>query len=158
MEPAQANRMPTLIGASKLDRLFHEVAGLDLDKEDVRRLNEFLKQKVHDLLLAGQATASTNGRDIIQPRDLPITKGLQETLQEFKGLEMEPELEPILKQLAPVPRLDLDLSLETEGKLPEIVGALTLALARTLKILDPELKNPATLEWGKAFAIFNQLL
>ena len=32
------------------------------------------------------------------------------------------------------------------------------ALARVLKVIDPELKNPATAEWEYAFRIFHLLL
>jgi hypothetical protein len=150
--------MPNLIGATKLEDLFHQAARLDVDKNDLRRLNEFLNQKLHDLLLIGQVAAKANGRDIIRPSDLPITKGLQQTLREFKDLDTELELRPILEQLATLPGLDLDYDNETREKLPEITGALTVSLARTFKILDPDLKNPQTRHWDKAFGIFNLLL
>jgi hypothetical protein len=54
--------------------------GVDIDKEDLRRYNDFVKHKPCDLLLRGQANAKANGRDVIQPWDLPITKGLQESI------------------------------------------------------------------------------
>jgi hypothetical protein len=34
----------------------------------------------------------------------------------------------------------------------------SLALARTFKIIDPEVKHPATLMWERAFEVFNLLL
>jgi hypothetical protein len=150
--------MPNLVGAAKLEDLFREAARLNVDKSDLRRLNEFLNQKLYDLLLMGQAAATANGRDIIQPWDLPITKGLQQGLREFKKLDVELGLEPVLEQLATLPRLDLDYSNETREKFTEIMGALAIALARTFKILDPELKNPQTMHWNKAFELFNLLL
>jgi hypothetical protein len=54
--------------------------------------------------------------------------------------------------------MDLPYSEETEARLPAIAGGLTLAIARTFKIIDPDLKHPATREWEKAFRMFNQLL
>ncbi|MDB6111814.1 MAG: hypothetical protein JWR69_3564 [Pedosphaera sp.] len=150
--------MPTLIGATKLEDLFDHAARLHIDKSDLRRLDEFLNQKLYDLLLMAQATASANGRDIIQPADLPLTKGLQQTLREFKQLDVELELKPILEQLETLPRLDLDYSNKVRDKLPELAGALAVALARTFKILDPDLKNPQTRHWDQAFGIFNLLL
>jgi hypothetical protein len=150
--------MPNVIGAARLEDLFHRTSGLDLDKQDLRRLKDFLNQKLYDLLLMGQATASANGRDIIQPWDLPITKGLQQSLRKFKELDMELDLREVLEQLATMPRLDLDYGHETEERLLEIVGALTINLAKTFKILDPEMKHPQTLDWDKAFGIFNLLL
>jgi hypothetical protein len=41
--------------------------------------------------------------------------------------------------------------------LPEIVGGMSVALGRTFKIIDPELKNPQTSHWDAAFRIFDQL-
>jgi hypothetical protein len=57
-----------------------------------------------------------------------------------------------------VPPLDRALSVETEQRLPSIVGGLSVALARTFKIIDPKLKNPETEHWERAFKIFDQLL
>ncbi|MDB6124043.1 MAG: hypothetical protein JWQ71_3036 [Pedosphaera sp.] len=150
--------MPTLTGASKLELLFRRSAGLDVDKSDLRRFDEFLNQKLYDLLLMGQVTASSHGRDLIEPYDLPITKGLQNSLREFKQLDVELELEPILEQLETLPRLDLDYTNDTRDKLPEIAGALAVCLARTFKILDPDVKNPQTRHWDQAIRIFNLLL
>ena len=49
-----------------------------------------------DLLIRGKAVAKANRRDIIEPFDLPITKGLQERIHEFKDIDEEIELKPIL--------------------------------------------------------------
>jgi hypothetical protein len=67
-------------------------------------------------------------------------------------------LERILDETAPRPPLDRPLSEETEARLPSIVGGISVALARTFRIIDPELKNPATEHWERAFEIFDQLL
>ena len=50
------------------------------------------------------------------------------------------------------------LSDETEARLPEIVGGITVALARTFKVIEPDLKNPETQHWERAVEIFNLLL
>ncbi|GIX48405.1 MAG: hypothetical protein KatS3mg131_2616 [Candidatus Tectimicrobiota bacterium] len=67
-------------------------------------------------------------------------------------------LSPILEKLAELPALDLAYSDEVEQQLPDLVGALTISLARTFKVLDPELKNPQTSHWERATAIFDMLL
>jgi hypothetical protein len=113
---------------------------------------------VEDLLLLSQATASANGRDIVQPWDLPITKGLQESIHAFEELDVDIGLERILDETAPQPPLDRPLSVETEARLPSIVGGISVALTHTFKIIDPELKHPATEHWERAFEIFDQLL
>ena len=56
--------------------------------------------KIYDLLFQTEAAARTNGRVIIEPFDLPITKGLQESICEFKNIDEQVELRPILDQLA----------------------------------------------------------
>jgi hypothetical protein len=49
-------------------------------------------------------------------------------------------------------------SSETEERLPEIAGGISLALARAFEIIDPELKNPHTEHWERSQKIFDLLL
>ena len=149
--------MPVM-SVSRFERFFRLAAGLNVDKADLKRHNEFVNHKIHDLLLRAEAAAKANGRDIVQPFDLPITKGLQESVHAFRRLDQEIELEPILESLTALPPLDLACSVETEARLPEIAGALSLALARTFKIIDPALKNPQSEHWERSFRIFDLLL
>jgi hypothetical protein len=147
-----------LMGISRFERFFRAAASLDVDKDDLRRYNDFVNRKVYDLLLIGQATAKANSRDVVEPWDLPITKGLQESVHGFKRMDEEVELRPILEQLANLPPLDLAYSEETEARLPGIVGGLSLGLARTFKIIDPKVKNPQTEHWERVFQVFDLLL
>ena len=68
--------MPVM-AISKFERFFRLAASLDVDKSDIKRYADFVNQKIYDLLLMGVATAKANDRDVIQPWDLPMTKGLQ---------------------------------------------------------------------------------
>jgi hypothetical protein len=147
-----------IMSVAKFERFFRLAAGLDVDKEDLRRYDEFVNHKIYDLLLRAQATASANARDIIFPCDLPITKGLQERMHEFRRLDESIELKPILDELTKRPVLDLGYNEETEARLPEIAGGLSVALARSFRITDPELKNPMSAHWDRAFAVFDLLL
>jgi hypothetical protein len=142
----------------KFERFFRSAEGLDVDKADIKRFNEFVNHKTYDLLLRGQAGAKANGRDIIQPHDLPITKGLQESIHSFRKLDEQIELQPILDALTARPPLDFGYSAELEERLPEIVGGLSLALAHAFKIIDPNVKNPQTWQWERAFRVFDLLL
>jgi hypothetical protein len=142
----------------RFERFFRTAAQLDVDKDDIKRYSEFVEKKLYDLLLVGQATASANIRDVVEPHDLPITKGLQESMHAFRKMDEEIELAPILAQLVKYPPLDRALSEQTEQRLPLIVGGLSLALARTFAILDPEVKNPQTRHWEGVFQIFDQLI
>ncbi len=147
-----------IMGIAKFERLFRVAAQLDVDKDDLKRLSEFVNGKVHDLMRMGVVAARANERDVIRFYDLPITKGLQESIHEFKKLDVELELQPILEQLTGLPQLELDYDEEVRSRLPELVGGITVALARTFKLIDPGLKNPQTEHWERAEAIFNQLL
>jgi hypothetical protein len=147
-----------LMAVNKFERFFRETASLNVDKDDLRRYTDFVNRKVHDLLVIGQATAKANARDIIEPWDLPVTKGLQENVHDFERMDEEVELRSILDQLAALPPLDLAYSEETEARLPGLVGGLSLGLAQTFTVLDSKLKNPQTEHWERAFRVFDLLL
>lgn len=143
---------------SKFERLFRVAGSLDVDKADLKRYNDFVNHEVYDLLLRAQAAAKANGRDIIEPFDLPITKGLQECMHDFRAIDTELELTPVLDDLTHRPPLDLDYNEATEAQLARIAGGLSVALARSFKIIDPEMKNPQTQHWERAFRLFDLLL
>jgi hypothetical protein len=48
-----------LMGIAKFERFFRLAAGLDVDKSDLRRYNDFVNGKIYDLLLRGQAAAKS---------------------------------------------------------------------------------------------------
>jgi hypothetical protein len=146
------------IGVSTFERFFRAAASLDVDKNDLRRYEDFVNRKVRDLLLIGRAAARANGRDVIEPWDLHITKGLQETIHDFRGMDEAAEVRPMLEEIVAIPPQELAYSEETEGGLPEIAGGLSLALARAFKIIEPRLKNPQTEHWERAFRVFDLLL
>ncbi|MDT3439978.1 MULTISPECIES: DUF1931 family protein [unclassified Pseudofrankia] len=147
-----------VIGVTRFVRFFRIAAGLDIDKNDLKRYSDFVNDKIYDLLLMAQATAKANSRDVIQPWDLPITKGLQESTHRFRDLDEEIELRPILEMIAARPPLDAALSDETTDRLPLIVGGLSLALAKAFTIIEPGVKQPATEEWERARRTFDLLL
>lgn len=147
-----------VFGVARLERFFRLAAELDVDKDDLKRFSDFVERKLYDLLVMGQATASANLRDLVEPYDLPITKGIQENIHEFRKMDEEIELKPILDRLASYPPLDRMPSEETESRLPEIVGGLGLALTKILKIVDPEVKNPQSQHWERAMRIFDELM
>ena len=149
---------PYVMGVAKFERFFRTAAGLDVDKQDLKRFSDFVNHKVYDLLVRGVAVAKANGRNIIAPFDLPITKGLQECIHAFKAIDETVELEPILDHLTARPPLDLPYGDDTEARLPDVVGGLSVALARAFKIINPDRKNPATEHWRRSFQIFDLLL
>jgi hypothetical protein len=143
---------------ARFEHFFRAAAGLDIDKADLERYTDFINQKIDDLLVRAQAAAKANLRDVIEPHDLPITQGLQRCLQIFRKLDQEIELWPILDRLTPRPSLDLGLSAETDARLPEVAGGLSVALGRVFRIIDPKIKNPQTEQWRRCIRLFNELL
>ncbi|GAA0641657.1 DUF1931 family protein [Streptomyces thermocarboxydovorans] len=148
----------TVMSIARFERFFRVAGGLDVDKNDLKRYSDFVDAKLYGLLTVAQATAKANGRDVIRLCDLPITKGLQESIHNFRKIDHEIELKPILEQLAAHPTLDRTPDEETEAAYPEIIGGLSLALAQSFKILHPDLKNPQTQHWDEARAVFDLLL
>ena len=149
--------MPVM-GFTKFERFFRAAGGVTVDRDDVKRYLDFVNQALYDLLLIGQAHAKANARDIIQPWDLPVTKGLQESMHDFERLEEEIELWPILESLAARPPLSAALSEETQAELPLVFGGISIALARTFRLIDADLKAVHTEEWERTFRLFRLLI
>jgi Domain of unknown function (DUF1931) len=66
----------------------------------LKRYSDFINRKIDDLLVRAEAVAKANGRAVIQPFELPIIKGLQQSIHEFEKIDEEIELRPILEHLA----------------------------------------------------------
>lgn len=140
---------------ARFERLFRVAAGLDVDKEDLRHYEAFLDAKVADLLQRGCEVAKENGRTVILPTDLPITKGLAACIEEFRRLDEELGLQPILERLGKKPQLELDYDEATYAQLPQIIGGMSIALARSFKILDPNVTGIVTAHWERIFRLFD---
>jgi Domain of unknown function (DUF1931) len=144
-------------GVTKFEEFFRSAASIDVDKNDLKQYQDFIDQKVYDLLIMAQATAKANGRDVIETADLPITKGLQETIHAFEHIDTEVGLRAILDSLVARPP-DVALSDDAESRLAVIAGGMSVALGRTFKIIDPDVKRPVHRDWEQAFRIFDLLL
>ncbi|SEG95722.1 protein of unknown function [Actinacidiphila yanglinensis] len=149
--------MPAM-GVPKFERFFRAAAGLDVSKNDLKRYNDFVDAKLYDLFLIGTADAKANNRDVIEPQDLPVTKGLQESVHAFQKLEEGIELRPLLDQLAARPALGMDAAEETQQRLPDLAGGLSVALARALKTIARDTRRPSTDQWDEAFELFDLLI
>jgi hypothetical protein len=145
-------------GVPVFERFFRSVASIDIDKNDVRRFRDFVDQMIDDIAITGRASAKWNGRDIIAPQDLPITKGVQERMREFDKLDEAEEIRELLRQSVRRPPADVTFSEETEQLLPELFGGLSVALARSFRVIDSKLTNPSTEHWARAFEVFRLVL
>ncbi|OAN42035.1 hypothetical protein A4X20_03190 [Mycolicibacterium iranicum] len=135
-------------------RFFRSVDGIKIDKNDVRRYREFVDEQIDDIAIAGRNSAKWNGRDVVVAQDLPITKGVQERMREFDKMEEAEEIRELLRQVVRQPPLDVTFAEETERLLPELFGGLSIALARTFRLVDPTVSSPSTEHWDRAFTIF----
>src|ERR1700735_4806698 len=115
--------MPVM-GFTRFERFFRTVGGVSVGRDDVSRYLDFVSAAIYDLLLMGQATAKANLRDIIEPWDLPVTGGLQESAHAFRRAEEEIELGPLLESLVARPPLDYALSDATPARLPEALRGI----------------------------------
>jgi hypothetical protein len=120
----EIDRSTHVMGVARFERFFRTAARLDVDKQDLKRFSEFINHRIYDLILRAEAAAKANGRDIIEPFDLPITKGLQESIHAFREIDETIELQPILDYLTARPPLDLAYSDATEERLPAIAGGI----------------------------------
>jgi hypothetical protein len=147
-----------VISVASFERFFREAVDLDVDKTDLKRFEDFVREQIADLLTIARARAKLDDRDVVESRDLPITKGLQESIHRFRRLELGAEVRPMLEQMATRPQLDLAVAVDVDEVLPDVAGGVSLALGHTFRLIDPTLRNPATAHWERAFRIFDLLL
>jgi hypothetical protein len=143
-----------MAGTPEVQRFFRAAGGIDVDKADVDRYRAFVDEEVDDLAIAGRDTARWNGRDVIAPQDLPITKGLQERMREFGKLGEADDIRQWLGGTLRRPPDDVTFGEETEDVLTEVFGGLSVALARSFRIIDAEVRNPSSQHWDRVFDLF----
>src|ERR1700691_450113 len=126
-----------VMGFVKFERFFRAAGGVGGDRDDNQRYLDFVNGAIYDLL---------------------ITKGLQESIHSFERLEEDIEIQPILEQLAARPPLDKALADDTAARLSPIFGGISVALARTFKLIDADVKAVHSEEWERAFSFFRLLI
>jgi hypothetical protein len=84
-------------GIPVFQRFFRSVASIKIDKNDVKRFRAFVDEEIDDIAISGRNSAGWNGRDVVVPQDLPITKGVQERMREFDELEEAQEIRELLR-------------------------------------------------------------
>jgi hypothetical protein len=143
-----------MAGTPEVQRFFRAAGSIGVDKADVDRFRTFVDGKVDDLAIAGRDTARWNGRDVIAPQDLPITRGLQEQMRAFGRLDEADDIREWLRGTLRRPPDDVTFGEETEGVLTEVFGGISVALARSFRIVDPEVRNPSTRDWDRVLDLF----
>ena len=92
------------------------------------------------------------------PRTCPSRKGSSSACTRFQKIDTDIGLLSLLEEMEVVPPTDLALSEEAETKLPQVAGGVSVALARTIRILDPGLKAPHSKDWEEAFGVMDLLI
>ena len=130
--------MARVMGFPKLKQLFRRVASIDLDKSKAEYILNIIEKKFRDLIEVAERNARENGREIIYMRDLPLTKGFLNSMEERKKLLLtaEVDLSPILAVVAEV--TPFTVSDELKENLQDIVGALVYIVAHTLRHITDE--------------------
>ena len=141
-------------GIPAFERFFRSVASITIHKNGVRRFREFVDEQIDDIAIAGRNSAKWNGRDVVVAQDLPITKGVQERMREFDKLEEAEEIRELLRQVVRQPPGDVTFAEDTERLLPELFGGLSIALARSFRVVDAKVSNPSTDHWNRVFTLF----
>jgi hypothetical protein len=144
-------------GIPELQRFFRSAGRVDVDKDDLKRFRTFVDEKVDDIAIAGRNSARWNGRDVIAPQDLPITKGLQEQMRDFGHLDEADDIRELLRRDLRRPPADVTFAEEAEDVLVEVFGGISIALARSFRIIDPQVTNPSSEHWDRVFALFRLL-
>ncbi len=147
-----------ITGVKKFEKLFRVVGSMDVDKNDIVRLNDFINKAIYRLLETGMKRAKLNGRDVLWYDDLPITQGLEKKIEEFRQVDAELDLSEILETIAGLPPLPLSIGHDIEEELPNIAGGITIALIKSFKIINPKKKNPQTEDWQQVTEVFETLL
>ncbi len=149
--------MARVVGFKKIEAVFKKAASLELDKSKADRIVDIVEKKFHDLLLIAVEKAGYNGRDIIMSADMPLTKGFEGSIREFKKLEEEVDIKDVLLFLEQIPPLKYPISKELEELLPEYIGALMLIVARVLKQIGAQ-RKPSVEDIEKASRILDLTL
>lgn len=150
--------MSDIFGANRLEELVRRMSGLTFDRNDLDRLTEIADDKLYDLLLVGVRNASYNGRDLIMEPDLPLTRGLRESMEDFALYKEELEIEPILEQLTTHPMLEREPSQEVIDLLPQLFGMLIMVTVELMPVVDPGVSNPDTETWERATEAMDLLI
>jgi hypothetical protein len=79
-------------------------------------------------------------------------------MREFDKLEEAEEIRELLRQVVRQPPGDIAFAEDTERVLPELFGGLSIALARSFRLVDTTVSSPSTEHWNRVFELFRLLL
>ena len=154
--------MARVVGFTKLQTLYRRFVGLDIDKAKATYIIDVAEKKLADLFEVAFERARAEGRDTVSWRDLPITKGLKETMERYEREreelgEKELDIGPIAEYLSGI--IDYDkVEEEVREKLPTLVGTLLILMGYIMKLVDPSARRPSKEDLERAKQILDLTL
>ena len=154
--------MAKVIGFTRLQTLYRRFVGLDIDKAKAIEIIETAEKKLGDLFEVAFKRAEAEGRDVVTWKDLPITKGLERTMEMFERKreelgESKLDLGPIAEYLSGI--IDYDkVDEEIKENLPKLVGTLLLLEGYVVKLVDPSARRPSKEDLERARQILDLTL
>ncbi|UXD21321.1 hypothetical protein IPA_02890 [Ignicoccus pacificus DSM 13166] len=154
--------MAKVIGFTRLQTLYRRSVGLDIDKAKAIEIIETAEKKLADLFDVAFQRAEAEGRDYVTWKDLPITKGLAETMERFERKreelgEEKLDLGPIAEYLSGI--IDYDkVSDDVKENLPKLVGTLLVLEGYIIKLVDPGARRPSKEDLERARQILDLTL
>jgi len=151
-----------VVGLPRLQTLYRRFVGLDLDKGRASEVLEVAEKKLADLFEVAVERARAEGRDVVEWRDLPLTKGLRATMERYERERerlQDPRLDlgPIMEFLAR-PLSGLEVSEEVREKLPTLVATVLLLVGYVIKEVDPGARKPSKRDIERAARILDLTL
>jgi len=154
--------MARVVGLPRLQALYRRFVGLDLDKGRASEVLEVAEKKLGDLFEVAAERARAEGREVVEWRDLPITKGLAATMERYEREReklQDPRLDlgPILEFLSR-PLGGLEVSEEVREKLPSLAATMLLLVGYVVKLVDPGARKPSKQDIERAARILDLTL
>ncbi len=154
--------MARVVGLPRLQALYRRFVGLDLDKGRAAEVLEVAEKKLADLFEAAAERAEAEGRETIRWLDLPLTKGLKETIERYEREREklnDPRLDPgPIAEYVAKPAHHLALDEEVMEKLPSLAATVLLLIGYVVKHIDPETRKPSKRDIERARRILDLTL
>lgn len=105
--------------------------------------DDIVEKKLADLFEVAYENAKAENSSTIKMRHIPITKGFRNSMNLFRAVikEENVEIEPIRKYVLKKIPSDIPLEEEVVNELPIIAGTLFVLVERVIKALHPEIRN-----------------
>ncbi|HDZ36459.1 MAG TPA: DUF1931 family protein, partial [Thermococcus sp.] len=132
-----------IIPYPQLQKILERTCELAVVKPRAEEMMEIVEKKLADLFEVAYENAKAERSSTIKMRHIPITKGFKNSLNLFRAVieEENVQIEPIRKYVLTKIPGDIPLEEDVVNELPIIAGTLFVLIGRVIKALHPEIKN-----------------